>query len=162
MSRPREKFFEIVDAGLIKQVKAWQENRHQVADTFLRLSRRVGASRTRYASSDGMGTRSFAFIFTREPDRKHWKRDRSGQYWIPKVSSKIGKAVANEVADIRSKDGSREELSALFGIENFWHNVGIETIGNRWFVVFGDEWKFSQRGLRRISDVQIETLRESA
>ena len=57
-------FYKIVDKALIEKVKAICAKRHEAQEAFLRLSRKVGASRTQYAVGDACGTRSFAFIFS--------------------------------------------------------------------------------------------------
>ena len=152
-------FYEITDRKLRQKVEAWYEKRHETEKAFLRLSRRVGASRTRFASTDTFGYRSFAFVFTSEPDRRHWKKDHSGQFWLPKWSSKIGRTIAEEIGGIEKSAGMRCELSKLFGVTDFLKSVGIEKIGNKLIVVFDDGWKFSTNGLRRISDVDVEALR---
>ena len=153
-------FYKIVDKSLIKAIEAIYANRHQAEAAFLRLSRRVGASRTRCGASDAFGRRGFAFLFNKEPDRKHWKRDRSGDFWEPKVSSKEGKKIHAQVQDIQRIDGSRWELSQLFGIDDIFKSVGIRKIDEAVVVEFGDGWEFSAEGLERISDVELEELEQ--
>ncbi len=150
-------YYRVKSTTLAAKIEAWMEKRQEAIDAFMRLSRRVGASRNRYGSSDNFGGRVFLFVFNREPDRKHWKQSHEG-YWSPKLSSKVGKAIADEVQAIQNKDSQREHLSQLFGINNFWHHVGIQLVGTQWVVNFKEEWKFSTLGLKRISDVQLEKL----
>ena len=153
-------FYKIVDKALIEAVEASYAKRHQAEAAFLRLSRRVGASRTRYGSSDTFGRRGFAFLFNKEPDRKHWKRDHSGDFWMPKLSSKEGKKIHAQVQDIERLGGSRWELAQLFGIGDIFKSVGIRKVDDVIVVEFGDGWKFSAGGLERISDVELEELEQ--
>ena len=153
-------YYKIVDKALIQAVEAVYVKRHQAEAAFLRLSRRVGASRTRYGSSDAFGHRGFSFLFNKEPDRKHWKRDLSGNFRDPKLSSKEGKKIHAQVKDIEHMDGSRWKLSQLFGIEDIFKSVGIRKVGDVVIVEFGDDWKFSAKGLERISDVELEKLEQ--
>ena len=151
-------FYKIVDKTLIEAVEAVYAKRRQSEAAFLRLSRRVGASRTRYGSSDAFGHRGFAFLFNKEPDSKHWKRDRCGDFREPKLSSKEGKKIHDQVKDIERTDGSRWELAQLFGIDDIFKSVGIRKVDDVVVVEFGDGWKFSAEGLERISDVELEEL----
>jgi hypothetical protein len=153
-------FYKVIDKSLIQAVEAIYAKRHQAEATFLRLSRRVGASRTRYGASDAFGRRGFAFLFSKEPDRKHWKLDRSGDFWEPKLSSKEGKKTHTQVQDIERMDGSRWQLAKLFGIDDIFKSVGIRKVGSVIVVEFGDGWKFSTEGLERISDVGLEELEQ--
>ena len=153
-------YYKIIDKALIQAVDAIYVKRHQAEAEFLRLSRRVGASRTRYGASDAFGRRSFSFLFSKEPDSKHWKRDRSGNFRDPKLSSKEGKKIHAQVKDIEHMDGSRWKLSQLFGVEDIFKSVGISQIGGVVIVSFGDGWKFSTVGLERISDVELEELEQ--
>ncbi len=152
-------FYQVVDQGLIKQIEAWFQKRQMAEETFLRLSRRVGGSRARFAAGDGISRRSFGFVFTHEPDRNHWKKDRHGDYWLPKLSSKTGKSIDGEVRAIQRADGSRGELSKVFCIDDFWKNVGVDKVKGRWIVAIEEGWIFSTNGLKRISDVALERLR---
>jgi hypothetical protein len=155
-------FYKITDETLIKAVEAIYVKRHQAERAFLRLSRRVGASRTRYGARDAFGRRGFAFLFNnKEPERKHWKRDRSGNFWSPKLSSKEGKKIHTQVQDIERADGSRWELSQLFGVDDIFKSVGIQQVGDTIIVSFGNDWEFSTAGLERISDVEVEQLKAS-
>ena len=153
-------FYKIVDKALVGAVEAVYVKRNQAEAVFTRLSRRVGASRTRYGASDTCGHRGFAFIFSKEPDRMHWKRDRSGDFWMPKLSSKEGKKVHVQVQDIERMDGSRWELSQLFGIDDIFKSVGIRKVADVFIVEFGADWTFSAEGLKRISDVELEDLEQ--
>lgn len=154
-------FYRIINITLIEKVKAIDAKRTEAEQAFLRLSRRVGASRTRYASSDTFGRR-FAFIFNKDPDRAHWKRDRRGDYWLPKLSSKAGKDIDSQVHAIEANDGQRSQITKLFGVTGFFKAVGIRRIGEVFIVEFGHGWSFSTDGLDRISDVEVEKLVASA
>ena len=154
-----EKYYEIIDADLIAKVEAWFQKRREAELAFLRLSRRVGASRNRYASGGTFGRRTFAFQFTSDPAQKLWKKDRGGQFWLPKVSSNEGRKIADEVDAIQKRDGSRSEVSKIFGVGDFFNNVGLDKVNGRWIVAFGSDWKFSTAGLKRISDVELEAMR---
>jgi hypothetical protein len=153
-------YYKIVDTALIKAVEAIYAKRHEAEAAFMRLSRRVGASRTRYGASGAFGPRRFAFLFSKEPNRKHWKRDRSGDFWEPKLSSKEGKKIHAQIQDIEQMDGSRWELAQLFGIGDIFKSVGIRKVDDVIVVEFGDDWKFSAEGLGRISDVELEELEQ--
>lgn len=153
-------FYKIVDKALVKAVEDIYDKRHQAEAAFLRLSRRVGASRTRFGASDAFGHRSFVFLFSKEPDRKHWKRARCGDFREPKLSSKEGKKIHTQVRDIERMDGSRWELTQLFGVDDIFKSVGIRQINGVVIVEIDKGWKFSAKGLERISDVELEKLEQ--
>lgn len=151
-------YYKVTSKAMTEKLDAWSSRRQAVTNAVFKLSRRCGASRTRIGERSSFGGRDFAFVFTQEPNRKVWKAD--GEYWLPKHSSKEGKAIAHELSEIMRGDGRVSELSAILGI-NFFFSPGIEKIGNSYYFAVDKHWPIKTKGLRRISDVGIERARKT-
>jgi hypothetical protein len=110
---------------------------------------------------------SFALQFKEAPDPKLWKFvKQSDGYYVPKESTKAGKALAREMREIADKEPDGTEVNRIIGFEDWlcdgmWHTAGYSVVGDRVLVVTFDEYTPppSLAGyIRRISDVEYESL----
>ncbi len=152
------KYYRVVGKTLIAKLDEWAKRRQEASDAMLRLSRRVGASRTRLGAFNGIASRGFGFFFANEPDKKLWKK--KDVCWVPKHSSKEGKRIAKEMRQIEQSDAHVAELGNMIGLD-FLQSPGLRHINGTFYFKVGDDWKLKTQGLRRISDVTMERLEAS-
>lgn len=147
--------YKVTSKKLTEQLDEWSARRLEAEAAFLRLSRKCGASRNRFAESRGFGVRVFAFVFNEEPDRKLWK-ERNG-FWLPMVSRKEGKEIAQQIKEIQDNDANVRDIGDMIGLSIF-QNPGVRKIGDTYYLSVADDWTIKTKGLRRIADTTIERL----
>lgn len=147
--------YKVTSKELKEKLDDWSDRRMKAEAEVLKLSRKYGGSRTKFAESQGFGGRSFAFHFTKEPDKKHWKA--KGSFWLPKVSTKQGTEIDEKLREIKKTDGDTCEIGDMIGM-NFLQTPGIQKLGDDYYISTGTGWKINTKGLRRVSDVTIEKL----
>jgi hypothetical protein len=98
------------------------------------------------------------FLFESEPDPKVYRKDKRGDGWIPRNTSKIGKALRARMDAIHLVGGP--DVAKTIGMKVFskggWRVPGIQDIGGRLILIVPDD--VVPTGCKRITDVAFEKL----
>jgi hypothetical protein len=123
------------------------------------LAKEFGADGVVYSGSFGQQDIG-GFTFKNPPDDKLWKRFRNGSFWMPRLSTKEGKAIRARMREIKIPGGA--DFAAAINMDVFcvkdnrWHTPGVHVAHERVFVVVPDG--VTPKDGRRISDIEFEQL----
>ena len=157
------KYFEITSKKLKDKVMDWVRHREEIREARYRFSRRVGGKRHSYITlTSVLGGEQFGILFAKMPDPKIWRwvepNSPGPGYWKPRLASKVGKKLAEEMRALNVQSG---ELTRIIKMEVFSgfnaRSPGMKQVGDRIFIITPDDYK-PIRGIKRISDLTFERL----
>lgn len=100
------------------------------------------------------------FVFESEPSKINWKQSKDKSFWIPRHSTKEGKALHQRMRAIKLIGGG--EFAKLLGMEVVKgcrvRTPGVDVIGNRVVVTVPDDVVLKVDA-KRISDIQFERMK---
>jgi hypothetical protein len=158
MSRYWEAFGEVKEKLL-----AMQAQREAARKEMFAFANRHGTNKIAVSESISTG---FYLSFDAPPDPKLWKKVKdSSTYYLPKESSKDGKAMAKEMAEISRKSPAGSTINEIIGMEMFtrgmWHTAGCAVVGDRVLVVTATHYsppaELAEQ-VKRIADTEFEAL----
>lgn len=158
-------YYEITSKKLKDAVNQWIAARQAAYSKQSALSRRLGGHKTstmQLASS--LGDDHWGVIFKTPPDTKTWKQPKGvTDYWLPRLGTKAGKAIATEMDSLNAPGIG--VLAKIIKMNQFQclmiATPGISRLCERLIVSVYDDYK-PIAGMKRISDVAVERLREQS
>lgn len=163
-------FYKISFGSILNICKEIELHEKHVTIEMLKISRKFGASRTRYVCNKNQGDlEPVGLIFknSNKVDQKLFKQHKiDKEIWIPRAGIKAGKELLNKFRSFK-----KDHYSKLCDLINFKH-VGINSTGHpcwrypkcqkimdTWIIAVPHDSPIKGiRGVKRISDIEYENL----
>lgn len=129
------RFFEVKDQATLQAINDLMSIRVAYLDSLLEIQKRIGAESTAAYNEDS----SFAgFNFEKQPNKDDWKK--SKELWLPKLKSKKGRALNDEIKSLQ-KPSSFNEILKSHDLPTDFGNAPMQGMTIYYASLFGSDDK---------------------